>query len=445
MPPARRRPKSKPAPKPKTRAKTRARRSGPAWRASMPVLEQRHFDVIGLGLVATAIFFAFVVYLGWDGGQAGDAAVDGLRVLIGAVHYLVPAALMAAGAILVLRPVLPAVRPFKTGAICLFTGLTLALAAGTLGLGPGGTAVTWDAEWVKPRGGMAGEGLYYATSTLLGTLGAHTIALFLLRRRGAPAHGGVDRRRDQGHLRLRQHHHARGPLRGPAPPSRHRGALRARARPAAACERDRAHVPRGRGDAARRARRRRGPRADRRGLAQPRGGDAPAAGGAAARGGPGDRRAGRRAHRAQRGGPDPAGALPRLGHRVARVRVDDPRHRLPQALHGRAEQARHRRPGEGRRPADRGARPLRRRGEGHRHGRGPAHHALRAAPRARASRSPRSPSSRTTSPTRSPPRTSASSRRSRASRRSASRSPTRAGASSTSATCSRTRRRAGRR
>jgi len=179
MPPARRRPKSKPAPKPKSRAKTRARRSGPSWRASMPTLEQRHFDVIGLGLVAAAIFFAFVVYLGWDGGQAGDAAVDGLRVLIGAVHYLVPAALMAAGAILVLRPVLPAVRPFKTGAICLFTGLTLALAAGTLGLGPGGAAVTWDAEWVKPRGGMAGEGLYYASSTLLGTLGAHTIALFL--------------------------------------------------------------------------------------------------------------------------------------------------------------------------------------------------------------------------------------------------------------------------
>ena len=180
MPPARRRPTPKPAPKKKPRAKTRARRSAPSWKAGLPQLEQRHFDVIGLGLVAAAIFFAFVVYLGWDGGQGGDAAVDGLRVLIGAVHYLIPAALMAAGAILVLRPVLPAVRPFKTGAICLFIGVALALAAGTLGLGPGGTKVVWDAEWVKPRGGLAGEGLYYVTSTFLGTLGAHTIALFLL-------------------------------------------------------------------------------------------------------------------------------------------------------------------------------------------------------------------------------------------------------------------------
>jgi S-DNA-T family DNA segregation ATPase FtsK/SpoIIIE len=180
MPPSRRRPKPKPAPASKPRAKTRARRSRPSWKEGLPKLEQRHYDVIGLGLVATAIFFAFVVYLGWDGGQAGDAAVDGLRVLIGAVHYLVPAALMAAGAILVLRPVLPAVRPFKTGAICLFTGVTLAFAAGTLGLGPGGTEVVWDAEWVKPRGGLAGEGLYSVTSTFLGALGSHTIAIFLL-------------------------------------------------------------------------------------------------------------------------------------------------------------------------------------------------------------------------------------------------------------------------
>ncbi len=176
MPPARRRPKSKPAPK--TRTKARARRSAPPLR--LPKLEQRHYDVIGLGLVATAIFFAFVVYLDWDGGQAGDAAVDGMKLGIGAVHYLVPTALMAAGAILVLRPVLPAVRPFKTGAICLFVALVLAFAAGTLGLGPGGARISWEPEWIKPRGGFAGEGLYYVTSTFLGTLGAHTIALFLL-------------------------------------------------------------------------------------------------------------------------------------------------------------------------------------------------------------------------------------------------------------------------
>src|SRR4051794_15428449 len=175
MPSARRRP----TPKAKPRSKPRARRSAPHWRVSLPRLEQRHFDVIGLGLVATAIFFAFVIYLGWDGGEAGDGAVEGLRIVLGAVHYIVPAALMAAGAILVLRPVLPAIRPFKAGAVCLFAALTLGLAAGTVGLGPGGGPPAWEEAWVKPRGGVVGEGLYWLTSTLLGDLGAHTIALFL--------------------------------------------------------------------------------------------------------------------------------------------------------------------------------------------------------------------------------------------------------------------------
>src|SRR4051794_4071557 len=120
MPPARRRP----TPKAKPKRKPRARRSAPQRRSGLPQLEQRHYDVIGLGLVAAAIFFAFVVYLGWDGGQAGDGAVEGLRILIGAVHYLVPAALMAAGAILVLRPLLPAIPPLQARAGCPFAALT---------------------------------------------------------------------------------------------------------------------------------------------------------------------------------------------------------------------------------------------------------------------------------------------------------------------------------
>ena len=77
-----------------------------------------------------------------------------------------------------------------------------------------------------------------------------------------------------------------------------------------------------------------------------------------------------------------------------------------------------------RRRAARGARPLRRRGEGHRR-RSPARTSRATSCASRpGSRCPRSPSSRTTSPTRWPRPTSASSRRSPARPRSASRSPT---------------------
>jgi DNA segregation ATPase FtsK/SpoIIIE, S-DNA-T family len=158
---------------PAARRKPRARRSAPpsAWRGRMPALEQRHWDLIGLALVAIAIFLAFLIYLGWDGGQAGSGLVDGLRDLVGEMHYLVPVALLATGAVLVLRPVLPAVRPFRAAAGCLFVAGCLGLAAGTLGLG--GRAEAAD------NGGLVGDELYDLTSALLGDVGSHIIAVFL--------------------------------------------------------------------------------------------------------------------------------------------------------------------------------------------------------------------------------------------------------------------------
>ena len=164
---------------PARKPKPRARRSAPVAWPRLPKFEQRQLDLIGLGLVAAAVFFAFLIWLGWDGGEAGTWAVDSLRRLVGAVHYGVPVALLATGAILVLREMLPAVRPFRSGGLCLFLALTLGLAAGTFGLGPGGSEVRWDAEWVRPRGGVVGEGLYWGLSTALGTVGAHIVALFL--------------------------------------------------------------------------------------------------------------------------------------------------------------------------------------------------------------------------------------------------------------------------
>jgi S-DNA-T family DNA segregation ATPase FtsK/SpoIIIE len=150
----------------------RARRPAPpAWRARLPSIEQRHWDLIGLGLVALAVFLAFLVYLGWDGGEGGAAIVDALQRLLGAVHYAVPVALLAAGAVVVMRPVLPTMRPFRAAAGCLFAAATLGLAAGTLGLGAGGR---------EERGGLVGEALYEVTSTLVGRVGAHIVALFCL-------------------------------------------------------------------------------------------------------------------------------------------------------------------------------------------------------------------------------------------------------------------------
>jgi S-DNA-T family DNA segregation ATPase FtsK/SpoIIIE len=162
-------------------SRARARRSSRTWAPRLPALEQHHLDLLGLALVAAGVFLAFPLYFDWDGGRAGGATVDGLALVVGGLRYVAPPAVAAVGAVVVLRPVLPSVRPFRSGGICLLLALALMLAAGTLGLGPSGTRHGfWDEPFLRERGGYLGELLLYATSNLIGSIGTHILALFLL-------------------------------------------------------------------------------------------------------------------------------------------------------------------------------------------------------------------------------------------------------------------------
>ncbi len=169
MPPARTSSKSaskrKPAAK-KGRAapKARARRSSSSWRPRLPVVEQRHLDLAGLGLVAVGVFLAFPLWLSWDGGTAGQAIVDGLTWAVGAIAYAAPVVLVAAGALVVMGPVLPTVRPFRAGALCLFGAALLLFGA--------------DGEPVRDNGGVAGQALHDAAATAFSDVGASIIAIF---------------------------------------------------------------------------------------------------------------------------------------------------------------------------------------------------------------------------------------------------------------------------
>ncbi|WCB94210.1 FtsK/SpoIIIE-like protein [Baekduia alba] len=161
-------------------SRTRARRSSATWAPRIPVIEQRHLDLMGLALVACGVFLAFPLYLGWDGGQAGDAVVDGLALAVGTLRYVTPIGVICVGAVVVLGPVLPSVRPFRTGGICFTLALALMFAAGTLGLGPSTIRDGyWDQDFLRDRGGYLGEGLFYLSNHLIGSIGTHIFALFL--------------------------------------------------------------------------------------------------------------------------------------------------------------------------------------------------------------------------------------------------------------------------
>jgi S-DNA-T family DNA segregation ATPase FtsK/SpoIIIE len=172
------------SPPKKTRkpAKKPARRSAPEFKLpALPTLEPHHIDLIGLGLVALAAFFAPVFYLGWDGGKVGEALANAFVFLLGGVAYLMPIAFFTAGALIVFRPLLPTLKPFRAGAICLALALLLGLAGTLFGIGPGTPRHGFfHPDYFRHHGGVAGEALYYVTSTLFSRFGSYLIFVFLL-------------------------------------------------------------------------------------------------------------------------------------------------------------------------------------------------------------------------------------------------------------------------
>ena len=146
-------------------AKKRPRKPPPKKASPLLHLEDRHYDLIGLALVALAVFFAFVIWLGWDGGQIGGGAVDGLKWLVGEDHRVAPVVFMLVGSLVFMRASLPAVGPIRTGLALLFFSSVIWLARGP--------------EAPEEAGGNVGEGLHWVLSTGLGSIGADIVAAFL--------------------------------------------------------------------------------------------------------------------------------------------------------------------------------------------------------------------------------------------------------------------------
>ena len=178
------RPKSSPKRKAPARTATKPRKR-PQKKASKPLqlpeLSQRQRDLSGLALVAVALFIAFPLYSGGDAGIGGAQFVAALRWSFGQVAYIIPPILALGGLVLILRPVINLPQSLRVGALCLLLGASLALAAGTLGLGTGtGRTVQLDPAFFGDRGGAVGDLLYLGSGTLVGPVGSHIFALFLL-------------------------------------------------------------------------------------------------------------------------------------------------------------------------------------------------------------------------------------------------------------------------
>jgi S-DNA-T family DNA segregation ATPase FtsK/SpoIIIE len=145
-------------------------------------LEQRERDVIGLALIAVGVFMGFVLYGDWNGGRAGHGVAVALGWTLGRARVLAPIALAIGGAALLMRPVLPALRPLRTGAICLFASVTLALAGGTFGVSSGSAVGSraWTSAHLQSHGGIAGQAIFEVSNRLIQTVGVDILVVFLL-------------------------------------------------------------------------------------------------------------------------------------------------------------------------------------------------------------------------------------------------------------------------
>src|SRR5688500_7841484 len=179
--PARRRPAPASRSRPRSRSRSRSRIRRPHLpRVRLSDLDQTTVDTIGLGLIACGLLLGFLLWTG--SGAVGETVANVLRFLFGGVAYLLPLFVIGAGIALAARQRIESPARLRAGGIAIALGLTLGLAAGSLGLGPGGGSSRdlWGVDAMMERGGAVGETLYWATSTLFSQAGAHLVFFFMM-------------------------------------------------------------------------------------------------------------------------------------------------------------------------------------------------------------------------------------------------------------------------
>ena len=150
-----------------------------------PALSQSQRDVLGLALIALGVFMAVVLYGEGDGGKVGKGLATGLGWAVGEARVLAPIALVVGGGALLLDQLIVAPRPLRTGGLCIFAAVTLALAAGVLGVSSGipsgaPASAQWQSAHLQSHGGLLGQGLYWVTHRLVQSAGVDILILFLL-------------------------------------------------------------------------------------------------------------------------------------------------------------------------------------------------------------------------------------------------------------------------
>jgi len=138
-------------------------------------------ELAAIACVAVAVFLAFVIYLGWDGGSLGRWLGSITRWLVGLLVFALPVLLCFVAYMLVAREDRRPRRGVSWGIALIVVAFVLAAAADAFGVFAGERPERLFRDvYMSAHGGAAGEALWSGTRGVIGRLGVDVLVIALL-------------------------------------------------------------------------------------------------------------------------------------------------------------------------------------------------------------------------------------------------------------------------
>jgi len=161
-------------------SRTRTRAASPTPKAE-PAASRRGRELAAIACLAIAVFLAFVLYLGWDGGALGRWLGDAARWLAGLLAFALPVLLGLVAFLLVVKEERRPRRGLAWGLGLIVVGVALAAAADTFGIFTGERPATlFRDEYMSAHGGVIGEAQWAVLSPFVGRVGVDVLVVALI-------------------------------------------------------------------------------------------------------------------------------------------------------------------------------------------------------------------------------------------------------------------------
>ena len=160
-------------------ARTRPRAARPAPRPKRSATRHR-YELAAIACVALAVFLAFVIYLGWDGGALGRWLGGITRWLVGLLVFALPLLLCFVAYMLVARDDRRPRHGVSWGIAMIVAAFVLAAAADAFGVFAGERPERlYRDTYMSVHGGVAGEALWAVLHGVIGRIGVDVLVVAL--------------------------------------------------------------------------------------------------------------------------------------------------------------------------------------------------------------------------------------------------------------------------